>query len=204
MSGVSGGELGHGLKPRHVTMISIAGVIGAGLFVGSAKAIAEAGPAVLLSYALAGGLVVLVMRMLGEMATAHPDTGSFSTYADRALGRWAGFSVGWLYWWFWVLVIPVEATAAATILESWTGAPQWVWALAVTLVLTVTNLFSVANYGEFEFWFALLKVIAIIAFIGIGILAVFGVFGTDHSGVAHLWDSGGFLPNGFAAVVASR
>ena len=200
---VTENALSAGLKNRHVTMISIAGVIGAGLFVGSGSAINKAGPGVLLAYAFAGLLVVLVMRMLGEMAAANPDTGSFSTYADRAIGPWAGFTVGWLYWWFWVLVIPVEATAAATILESWTGAPQWVWALAVTLVLTVTNLFSVANYGEFEFWFALLKVIAIIAFIGIGILAVFGVFGTDHSGVAHLWDTGGFLPNGFAAVVAA-
>ena len=105
--------LSSGLKPRHVTMISIAGVIGAGLFVGSASAIALAGPSVLISYALAGALVVFVMRMLGEMATANPDSGSFSVYADRALGRWAGFSIGWLYWWFWVLVIPVEATAGA-------------------------------------------------------------------------------------------
>ena len=99
-------------------MISIAGVIGAGLFVGSKNAIKEAGPAVLISYFLAGTLVVLVMRMLGEMATANPDTGSFSVYSDRALGPWAGFSVGWLYWWFWVLVIPVEATAAAAILPT--------------------------------------------------------------------------------------
>ena len=100
-----------------VTMISIAGVIGAGLFVGSAAAIKLAGPSVLISYALAGTLVVLVMRMLGEMATVNPDTGSFSVYADRALGKWAGFSIGWLYWWFWVLVIPVEATAGAKILS---------------------------------------------------------------------------------------
>jgi GABA permease len=115
------GGLGTSLKPRHITMISIAGVIGAGLFVGSKNAIKEAGPAVLISYFLAGTLVVLVMRMLGEMATANPDTGSFSVYSDRALGPWAGFSVGWLYWWFWVLVIPVEATAAAAILTDLIG-----------------------------------------------------------------------------------
>ncbi|HKG52421.1 MAG TPA: amino acid permease [Actinomycetales bacterium] len=204
MSGMSKGELGHGLKPRHVTMISIAGVIGAGLFVGSAKAIAEAGPAVLVSYALAGGLVVLVMRMLGEMATAQPDTGSFSTYADRALGRWAGFSVGWLYWWFWVLVIPVEATAGALILSDFLGGPQWVWALLITGLLTVTNLFSVGNYGEFEFWFALVKVVAIVAFIIIGLLAIFGVFaGSRTSGLGGLFEAGGFLPNGFGAVLAA-
>lgn len=201
----AGTELSAGLKDRHVTMISIAGVIGAGLFVGSANAIATAGPGVLISYAFAGLLVVLVMRMLGEMAAATPDSGSFSTYADRAIGQWAGFSVGWLYWWFWVLVIPVEATAAATILNSWLPAvPQWTWALVITLLLTVTNLFSVANYGEFEFWFALLKVVAIIAFIAIGVLAVLGLLpGSGVSGVSRLFDSGGFLPNGFGAVIAA-
>jgi GABA permease len=186
-------------------MISIAGVIGAGLFVGSANAIASAGPGVLISFAFAGLLVVLVMRMLGEMAAAQPDSGSFSTYADRAIGRWAGFSVGWLYWWFWVLVIPVEATAAAKILNAWIPSlDQWVWALIVTLLLTATNLFNVANYGEFEFWFALLKVVAIVAFIGLGVLAVFGLLpSSETSGVSHLFDQGGFLPNGFGAVIAA-
>jgi GABA permease len=121
------------------------------------------------------------MRMLGEMATANPDTGSFSVYSERALGPWAGFTVGWLYWWFWVLVIPVEATAAADILTSLIGGAQWIWALAVTLLLTVTNLASVGNYGEFEFWFALIKVIAIVAFIGIGVAAIFGLFRTRTS-----------------------
>ena len=195
-------HLGAGLKPRHITMISIAGVIGAGLFVGSATAIEKAGPAVLISYALAGTLVILVMRMLGEMATANPDTGSFSVYSTRALGRWAGFSVGWLYWWFWVLVIPVEATAAAAILTNLVGGPQWVWALAVTLLLTVTNLVSVGNYGEFEFWFALIKVVSIVAFIVVGALAIFGVFpGSEVSGVKNLWQPDGFMPNGFGAVI---
>src|SRR4051794_36549819 len=145
-STTTGTELKAGLQNRHVTMISIAGVIGAGLFVGSGTAIASAGPGVIIAYAFAGLLVILVMRMVGEMAAATPDSGSFSTYADRAIGPWAGFSVGWLYWWFWVLVIPVEATAAATILNSWvTSVPQWTWALIITVLLTVTNLFSVAN-----------------------------------------------------------
>ncbi|WP_109778025.1 amino acid permease [Mycolicibacterium chubuense] len=184
-------------------MISIAGIIGAGLFVGSANAIAEAGPAVLISYMLAGTLVVLVMRMLGEMATANPDTGSFSVYADRALGGWAGFSIGWLYWWFWVLVIPVEATAAANILTDLIGGAQWIWALAVTLLLTITNLASVGNYGEFEFWFALIKVVAIIAFIGVGVAAIAGVIPDSQvSGIDHLWQPDGFMPNGFGAVIA--
>lgn len=197
-------QLGTTLKPRHITMISIAGVIGAGLFVGSANAIEKAGPAVLLSYALAGTLVVLVMRMLGEMATANPDTGSFSVYSRRALGRWAGFSVGWLYWWFWVLVIPVEATAAAEILSKLVGLDPWVWALAVTLLLTGTNLVSVGNYGEFEFWFALVKVVAIVAFIALGVLAILGVLPTSEvSGVSRLWEPDGFLPGGWGAVIAA-
>ncbi|CAM3629983.1 amino acid permease [Tsukamurella ocularis] len=202
--GTEGDQLGTSLKPRHITMISIAGVIGAGLFVGSANAIKLAGPAVLISYSLAGLLVILVMRMLGEMATAHPDTGSFSTYADRALGRWAGCSIGWLYWLFWVLVIPVEATAAAVILSKTVGGPQWSWALLVVVLLTVTNLFSVGNYGEFEFWFALVKVLAIAAFLVLGALAIFGLLpGSGVSGIHHLWDTGGFLPNGVSAVIAA-
>lgn len=179
-------SLAPGLKQRHVTMLSIAGVIGAGLFVGSGHAIAAAGPAALLAYLIAGTLVVLVMRMLGEMAVASPDTGSFSTYADRSIGRWAGFTIGWLYWWFWVLVIPLEAIAAAAILNAWFPAiDTWIFALAVTFLLTVTNLFSVARYGEFEFWFALLKVIAIIAFIVLGavlgalLTTMFSFMGTE-------------------------
>jgi GABA permease len=204
---VPASPLSAGLKPRHITMISIAGVIGAGLFIGSATAIKIAGPAVLVAYAMAGLLVVLVMRMLGEMATAQPDTGSFSTYADRALGRWAGFSIGWLYWWFWVIVIPVEATAGATIMHSWSWAgsiPQWVFALAITALLMGTNLFSVANYGEFEFWFALIKVVAIVGFIVVGALAIFGLLPGSHvSGLSRLTSNGGFMPRGFGAVIAA-
>ncbi|MFF9144289.1 amino acid permease [Streptomyces sp. NPDC014861] len=194
-----------GLKNRHLSMIAIGGVIGAGLFVGSGGGIAKAGPAILISYALVGAMVVFVMRMLGEMAAARPNSGSFSTYADQALGRWAGFSIGWLYWFFWVVVLAVEATAGAVILENWIPAvPQWAWALIVTALLTATNLGSVASYGEFEFWFAGIKVVAIGAFVVIGLLAVFGVLpGSDNPGVgfAHLTDTGGFFPNGYGAVL---
>ncbi|MEV3928169.1 amino acid permease [Streptomyces sp. NPDC049944] len=194
-----------GLKNRHLSMIAIGGVIGAGLFVGSGAGIAAAGPAILLSYALVGAMVVLVMRMLGEMAVARPSSGSFSAYADRALGRWAGFSIGWLYWFFWVVVLAVEATAGAKILESWVpGVPQWAWALIVMVVLTATNLVSVGSYGEFEFWFAGIKVVAIGAFVIVGLLAVFGVLpGSDSagSGLAHLTDTGGFFPEGPGAIL---
>lgn len=194
-----------GLKNRHLSMIAIGGVIGAGLFVGSGSGIAAAGPAILLSYFLVGAMVIFVMRMLGEMAAARPSSGSFSAYADRALGRWAGFSIGWLYWFFWVVVLAVEATAGAKILEGWIPAvPQWGWALIVMVVLTITNLGSVASYGEFEFWFAGIKVVAISAFVLIGMLAVFGVLpGSDNpgTGFAHLTDTGGFFPMGAGAVL---
>ncbi|MGF1431165.1 amino acid permease [Kitasatospora sp. LaBMicrA B282] len=197
-----GGHLQAGLKNRHLSMIAIGGVIGAGLFVGSGAGIAATGPGILLSYALAGVLVVLVMRMLGEMAAADPQSGSFSAYADRALGRWAGFTIGWLYWFFWVVVLAVEATAGAKILNGWLPAvPQWAFALLVMGVLTATNLFSVSSYGEFEFWFAGIKVVAIAAFIVIGALAVFGVLPSTHAvGTSNLFGHGGFLPHGVGAV----
>ncbi|WP_164764565.1 amino acid permease [Streptomyces lydicus] len=194
-----------GLKNRHLSMIAVGGVIGAGLFVGSASGITAAGPGILLSYALVGAMVVFVMRMLGEMAAANPTSGSFSAYADRALGRWAGFSIGWLYWFFWVVVLAVEATAGAAILTSWVPAvPQWAWALIVMVVLTATNLASVASFGEFEFWFAGIKVVAIAAFIAVGGLAIFGVLpGSDNAatGFANLTSHGGFLPNGPTAIL---
>ncbi|WP_371580250.1 amino acid permease [Streptomyces sp. NBC_01314] len=194
-----------GLKNRHLSMIAIGGVIGAGLFVGSSSGIRTAGPGILLSYALVGTMVVLVMRMLGEMSAANPTSGSFSAHADRALGRWAGFSIGWLYWFFWVVVLAVEATAGAVILEGWIPAvPQWGWALIVMVVLTATNLVSVGSYGEFEFWFAGIKVVAIAAFIVVGGLAVFGVLpgaDTDKAGLSNLTDHGGFLPNGAGAIL---
>ena len=204
MSSTPSSGLSQGLQNRHVTMLSIAGAIGAGLFVGSGHAIAEAGPAVMVSYLVAGLLVVLVMRMLAEMAVAQPDSGSFSTYADRAIGHWAGFTIGWLYWWFWVLVIPLEANAAAAIIHAWfPGAPIWVLAFLITSALTVTNLFSVKNYGEFEFWLALIKVVSIIAFLVLGCAAIFGFSpNSEVSGIGHL-TSEGFLPKGWGAVLAA-
>ncbi|MGX1850418.1 amino acid permease [Streptomyces sp. NBC_01456] len=193
-----------GLKNRHLSMIAIGGVIGAGLFVGSGAGIAAAGPGILLSYALTGLLVVLVMRMLGEMAAASPTSGSFSAYADRALGRWAGFTIGWLYWFFWSVVLAVEATAAASILTGWVPAvPQWAWALLVMIVLTGTNLISVGSFGEFEFWFAGIKVVAIVVFIVVGALAIFGLPpGGDPVGLANLTGHGGFLPHGPGAILS--
>ncbi|WP_111893419.1 amino acid permease [Acinetobacter sp. MB5] len=195
--------LGEGLKSRQVTMITIGGIIGAGLFIGSSSAIATAGPAIIISYALTGLLVFLVMRMLGEMAVMQPDTGSFSTYAANAIGPWAGFTIGWLYWWFWVLVIPVEAIAGADIIHSWFPVlPSWAYAIGIMLILTTSNLLNVKNFGEFEFWFALIKVIAIIGFIIIAGMAVLGFWPLSPvSGFSHLYSQGGFMPNGFGTVL---
>ncbi|MEN4826269.1 amino acid permease [Pseudomonas sp. P39-UII1] len=196
-------SLQHGLTSRQVSMISIAGIIGAGLFIGSSNAIATAGPAILISYAMTGLLVLLVMRMLGEMAIANPNSGSFSTYASEAIGPWAGFTIGWLYWWFWVLIIPVEAIAGADILHAYfPGVPSWLFAFLIMLLLSCTNLISVKNFGAFEYWFALVKVIAIVAFIAVCSLAVFGFWPlAEVSGVSRLWNNGGFMPNGFGTVL---
>ncbi|MFC7847330.1 amino acid permease [Arthrobacter sp. NPDC057388] len=197
-------QLSKSLKPRHLSMIAIAGVIGAGLFVGSGAAIQQAGPGILLAYMAAGIVVILVMRMLGEMAAANPETGSFSTYADKALGRWAGFSIGWLYAWFWIIVLGIEATAGAAIMHRWVpGIDQWVWALVLMVLLTLTNLGSVKSYGEFEFWFASIKVTAIILFLIFGVAAILGLVpGVPAPGLSNLTGNGGFLPNGPGAALA--
>ncbi|MFF1381378.1 amino acid permease [Streptomyces sp. NPDC058308] len=196
--------LGGGLKQRHLTMLGLGGVIGAGLFVGSGAGISVAGPGIVVSYLIAGALAMCVMRMLGEMSAAMPASGSFSVHAERALGRWAGFSVGWLYWFLLVVVLAVEATGAAQIANGWAPAvPQWAWVLIFMVVFTAANLTSVKNFGEFEFWFAALKVFAIVAFLVLGLLAAFGVLpDTDPVGLTNLTGQGGFLPNGWEGVVS--
>jgi GABA permease len=196
-------ELQRGLQQRHLTMIAIGGVIGAGLFVGSGVVINDVGPAAFLTYAATGVLIVMVMRMLGEMATANPSTGSFAHYAAKALGGWAGFAVAWLYWYFWVIVVGFEAVAGAKILTRWIDAPLWILALALMTLMTATNLFSVRSYGEFEYWFAGIKVLAICVFIGLGILFVAGLWPGRDADLSNLTDVGGFLPNGGAAVFSS-
>jgi GABA permease len=191
------GNLQKGLRQRHLTMIAIGGVIGAGLFVGSGAIIQEVGPGSFLTYALTGVLIVMVMRMLGEMAVANPSTGSFADYARQALGGWAGFSVGWLYWYFWVIVVGFEAVAGASTLQVWVpGVPLWILSLVLMVLMTATNLFSVASYGEFEYWFAGIKVFAIVAFIGLGTLFVLGLWPGRSLNFSNLTAHGGFFPHG--------
>ncbi len=181
-------------------MIALGGVIGAGLFVGSGVIIAETGPGAFITYALCGVLVVLVMRMLGEMATANPSTGSFADYARQALGDWAGFSVGWLYWYFWVVVVGFEAIAGGSVLSYWIGAPLWLLSGILMIAMTATNLFSVAAFGEFEFWFAGIKVAAIVAFLALGSLFVLGFWPGHGLDFSNLTAHGGFFPHGVGTI----
>ena len=191
------------LRQRHMTMISLGGVIGAGLFVGSGAVLNKTGPAAVVSYLLAGVLVILVMRMLGEMAVANPAVGSFVEYCRNALGPRAGFTIGWLYWWFWAIVLAIEAVAGATIMQRWLpGVPVWAMSLIVMLLLTGTNLISVKSYGEFEFWFASIKVAAIIAFIVIAAGFLLGVGAGDSPGLSNLTAHGGFAPEGAVTILS--
>ena len=186
---------------RHMTMISLGGVIGAGLFVGSGTVIGAVGPAAVFSYTLAGLILLLVMRMLGEMAIASPKVGSFSEYSRMALGDWAGFAIGWLYWFFWVVVVAVEAVAGAAILETFIpGVPLWLFCLGLMVLLTASNLISVGAFGEFEFWFASIKVLAIIAFLALGTLFVLGLWPGASMDFSNLTEFGGFAPNGYLAM----
>src|SRR5215217_6862861 len=195
------GHLQKGLKRRHMTMISLGGIIGAGLFVGTGPILNQAGPATVLTYLLTGIILILIMRMLGEMAVAQPSIGSFSDFSRIALGNWAGFSIGWLYWYFWAIVVGFEATVAAGIIGQYVPSlPPWLIALALILLLTATNLYSVSSYGEFEFWFASIKVAAIIIFIVLAIVFLIGLFPTNSPGFSNLYAKGGFFPHGGLAM----
>ncbi len=194
--------LGRTLRTRHVTMITIGGIIGAGLFVGSSTSIATIGPACILSYGLAGFVILLVMRMLSELAAANPGVGSFTEFTRLGLGDWAGFTTGWLYWYFWVMVVPIEALAGGSILQQWTGFPVWELALGLLAVMTGVNLLSTRSFGEFEFWFSSIKVAAIVAFIAIAGSFVLGLGGSVPHAVGNIVSRGGFAPFGPLSVVA--
>lgn len=195
--------LRHSLKQRHMSMIALGGVIGAGLFVGSKVIIASAGPATVISFLITGLLVVLVMKMLGEMAVAMPRTGSFYEYARLALGDMAGFLTGWMYWYFWVIVVAIEAVAGAEIIRTWfPDLPLWVISLGLMIILTLSNLVSVRSYGEIEFWFASVKVTVILVFLVLGTCFVLGFWPSATPGLTNLTAHGGFAPNGIAPVLS--
>ncbi|MFZ3597919.1 amino acid permease [Streptomyces sp. BH104] len=189
------------LRQRHVRMIALGGIVGASLFVGSGAVIHTVGPAAILSYALGGLLVILVMRMLGEMATASPTLGSFMEYARTSLGGWAGYTIGWLYWYFWVGVVAFEAVAGAKLLMLWIpGVPQWLFSLVLMTLLTATNLVSTRSFGETEFWLASIKVVTIVVFLVAGTLFALGLWPDATLSVGNV-ALDGFAPNGLSAIL---
>ncbi|MBC3186143.1 amino acid permease [Corynebacterium sp. zg-331] len=195
--------LGSGLKTRHLTMMGLGSAIGAGLFLGTGVGIRTAGPSILLAYLIAGAVVMAVMYMLGEMAAARPAPGSFATYARAAFGSWAGFTLGWLFWFMMIMVLGAEMTGAAAIMASWFGVEPWIPALVCVTFFAIVNLAKVSGFGEFEFWFAFLKVSVIIAFLLIGALLIFGLLpGHDFVGTQHFLGDGGFMPHGIPGLAA--
>lgn len=199
-----GAELSRSLKSRHVSMIAIGGIIGAGLFVGSSTTISQAGPAAVFSFAIAGFIILLVMRMLSEMAIAVDGVQTFPDFARAGLGHLAGFMSGWLYWYFWVVVVAIEAIAGAQIIHGWFPAISELGiGIGLMAILTAVNLMSARAYGEFEFWFSSIKVAAIIVFILLCAAWVTGVTPDSIMGFGNLTDHGGFVPNGWGVVLAA-
>lgn len=196
--------LGRGLKRRHMNLIAIGGVIGAGLFIGSGVVISQTGPAAIISFLIGGIITLLLMRMLGEMAVARPVVGSFYVYARQALGQRAGFTTGWMYWYFFVIVVAVEAIAGARIIQLWFPlVPLWILSIGLMLLLTATNMISARSFGEFEYWFSSIKVIAIVLFLILGVLWITGVWPGSTPGLGNLVNHGGFTPLGWGAVLAA-
>ncbi|MER7987049.1 amino acid permease [Streptomyces noursei] len=203
-SDAAGTGLRQGLKRRHMQLIALGGVIGAGLFVGSGVVVRSTGPAAVVSFLAAGGLTVLIMRMLAEMTVARPALGSFYAHVRETLGHRAGFAVGWLYWYFFVIVVAVEAVAGGRIIRLWLpGAPLWAVSLVLMALLTATNMVSARSYGEFEYWFSSIKVVAIVVFLFLGALSVCGLWPGSTGGLALLTAHGGFAPEGVGAVLAA-
>lgn len=194
------------LESRHINMIAIGGAIGVGLFMGSGKALHQVGPGLILVYALAGLVIFLVMRALGELLMHRPVSGSFAEYAGEFVGPLARFATGWGYWVVWIATGMAEITAVGKYFQVWfPSLPQWIPALGALLLLTGVNLVAVRLFGEFEFWFALIKVVAILGLIALAVLIL--VFGFSDVGstasVANLWSHGGFFPNGGSAALLS-
>ncbi len=201
------GKLHRGLTARHIRFMALGSAIGTGLFMGSSGAIQTAGPAVLIAYIIGGAAVFMVMRALGEMVVRHPVSGSFGQYASRYIHPFAGFLVGWSFAFEMFLVAVFDATAIGVYMRFWfPGVSQWVWVLAVVFFLAAINLVGVKVFGELEFWFSLIKVVAIIVLIAAGtaiIIFGFGIAGHEQMGLQNLVDHGGFMPNGIWGLLAS-
>lgn len=160
----------------------------------------------LVAYIIGGAVILLIMRALGEMAIHQPVAGSFSHYARKNLGPLAGFLTGWNYWFLWIVTCMAEVTAAGVYMKVWfPSSPSWVWALAALVCMTLVNIITVKAYGEFEFWFALIKIVTILAMIVVGLVVI--LFGLGNGGVAigirNLWSHGGFFPHGVKGMLMS-
>lgn len=184
-------------------MMALGSAIGAGFFLGTGVAISQAGPAVLISYALAALIAISVMYCLAELASALPSSGSFSTYAQAGIGRWAGFTVGWMYWFMLIMVLGLEITGAATIFIGWfPQVPQWVIALAIVVVLGGVNLRTAGEFGTIEAWLAGIKVAAIAVFLLVGLGLVLNIIPGRTLSLSHnLLGAGGFAPAGVGGIV---
>lgn len=199
-------EMERGLKPRHVEMIALGGTIGVGLFMGSANTIMMAGPAVLLCYALTGVVMFFIMRIMGEMLYQEPVTGSFATYGHKYITPYVGYLTAWCYWFMWVAIGLSEVTAVGIYVKYWFPLiPQWISAFGGMLIVAVANMAAVKYYGEFEFWFALIKVTTIIVMLFVGAAVIIFGFGNGGIpvGIDNLWVNGGFMPNGFGGMLAA-
>ncbi|WNL45168.1 amino acid permease [Dyella sp. BiH032] len=192
------------LTPRHITFMALGMAIGAGLFLGSANAINLAGPSVLFAYMVGGAMIFVIMRALGEMAVHDPVAGSFSTYAHRYLGPFAGYLTGWNYWILMVGVGMAESTAVGIYMKQWfPDLPQWIWVFGSVAMIGGLNLMAVKVYGEMEFWFTLIKVVTVVLMIlgGAGMIWVGWGNGGQPVGLANLWSHGGWFPNRVTGMV---
>lgn len=191
-----------GFKTRHLTMMGLGSTIGAGLFLGTGVGISAAGPAVLVAYLIAGTLAILVMQMLGEMGTVIPASGSFSEYAEHGIGHWAGFTQGWIYWLATVAVLGAEITGAAAFMGAWFGVEPWIPAAMCVAFFGLVNLLRVRSFGEFEYWFAFIKVAVLIGFLVVGALLILGLLPGHQFIGTEIFLADGFAPNGLPGIAA--
>lgn len=194
------------LSSRQIQMLAIGGVIGVGLFYGASLSVKIAGPAVLVGFIICGALVAIVMRALGEMTVHKPVSGSFRDYAQTYLGRGVGFVTGWMWWFYWTATVMSELAAIGKLIQFWfPNFPAWIPGFVALILFTISNLLAVKVFGEVEYWFAVLKVLAVVLFMVFGLLVMLvGMSNHGHAvGVSYLWSAGGFLPHGWVAVFAS-
>ena len=197
-------HLSRNLRNRHIQLIALGGTIGVGLFLGSARAIRHGGPALLLSYAVGGIAIFFIMRALGELLAYRPVAGAFASYAEEFCGPFAGFVTGWSYWFMWVVMAMAELTAIGLYVRFWApSVPQWLPPLIVLAALYGSNLLAVRAFGELEFWFALVKIVTIVALIVAGVAVISFHFGALGGGArfSNLWSHGGFMPFGALGVL---